>query len=84
MVSLWTVLEFFVCFHAKPPTNSYGQIGTGLMFNLSSVSMWYKPRPCTLRHFKASDLSIQIFFIYIYLGFTARQDYFTHFEPSQS
>ena len=23
-------------------------------------------------------------FILFYLGFTARQDYFTHFEPSQS
>ena len=27
---------------------------------------------------------MEIIFILFYLGFMARQDYFTHFEPSQS
>ena len=25
-----------------------------------------------------------MYYFFFYLGFTARQDYFTHFEPSQS
>ena len=34
--------------------------------------------------FNAVKKITQYFFLFFDLGFTARQDYFTHFEPSQS
>ena len=42
--------------------------------------------PCNRTHFKkGSEKSLLcIKDLFIYLGFMARQDYFTHFEPSQS